>query len=244
MVGFTELLKKRMEDRGFFPDVRQLDRFGIYGRELKDWNTKFNLTSLTDDIDIIDKHFVDSLLLFQYETLETGIRIADVGAGAGFPGLPIKIYRPDIRLTLLESVGKKTKFLEHIVAELKLGDVEVVNNRAEVVAHSPEHREQYELVVARCVAALPVLAEFCLPLVSLGGRFVAYKGSDEAESEVRDAGTAIDTLGGRLERIEIGDPANLLSRDADGRSLIFIDKVKQTPDKYPRRPGIARKRPL
>jgi len=237
MSEFADIIRNRMEEQGFPVDEHQLVQFDLYLQELKDWNTRINLTSLTDDLDIINKHFIDSLLLVRYEPLEPGVRIADVGTGAGFPGLPIKIYRCDLQLSLLESVGKKAKFLKHIVAELELEDVNVINDRAEVVARSPEHREQYDLVVARCVAHLSVLAEYCLPLVSVGGKFVAHKGS-EVETEIRDAGNALEILGGRFNRLE---------RDAvygDMRSLIFIEKVKGTPDKYPRRPGMPRKRPL
>jgi len=262
------ILKKRMEERGFPVDDHQLDQFDIYRQELKDWNTKINLTSLTDDLDIIDKHFIDSLLLVRYEPPGRGIRVADVGAGAGFPGLPIKIYRPDIRLSLLESVGKKARFLSHVITKLELENVDVINDRAEATARSPEHREQYDLALARCVASLQVLVEYCLPLVSVGGKFVAYKGHN-AEAEVRNAQAAVEKLGGKFERLErdgvcdseifINSPnpplvkvvssgdfpkGDLGDGYTDRRVLIFIKKVKKTPDKYPRRPGVPQKRPL
>lgn len=237
MSDFVCLLKKRMEERGFYCDSHQLAQFDIYCQELKDWNTRISLTSLVDDLDIIDKHFIDSLLIFRYESLRSGLKVADVGAGAGFPGLPIKIYQRDIQLLLLDSVGKKTRFLEHISAKLELENVDVVNDRSEVIARSREHRERYDLVVARCVAELPVLAEYCLPLVSVGGRFVAYKGYKAAE-EVRKSEAALGVLGGEFGRIE---------RDVEpdsGRVLIFIEKVRETPEQYPRRPGVSKKRPL
>lgn len=237
MPEFIHLLESRMEEQGYLLDEYQLALFDIYRRELKDWNTRINLTSLTDDLDIIDKHFVDSLLIFRYGQIEQGSKVADVGAGGGFPGIPIKIYRQDIRLLLLESIGKKTRFLEHITARLKLENIDLVNDRAEVIARSPEYREQYDLVVARCVAELPVLAEYCLPLVSVGGKFVAYKGH-KAEEEVGDAEAALRALGGQFERIERDDSC------VDGRALIFIGKVKETSKQYPRRPGMPKKRPL
>lgn len=244
MSEFICLLKKRMDDRGFSVDDYQLAQFGTYYQELRDWNTRINLTSLTDDLDIIDKHFIDSLLLIRHENLRPGLRVADVGTGAGFPGLPIKIYRPDIRLSLLESIGKKARFLRHIVAELELENVDVINDRAEVVARSPRYREQYDLVAARCVARLPVLAEYCLPLVLVGGKFVAYK-SHEAEAEVVEAEAAIEKLGGRFERLESDVVSHHgVSADINKRVLIFIDKIKKTPDRYPRRTGIPKKRPL
>jgi 16S rRNA (guanine527-N7)-methyltransferase len=237
MIEFTNLLKDRMEELGFASDDYQLALFDIYRRELKDWNTRINLTSLTDDLDIINKHFIDSLLIFRYGQFQHGSKVADVGTGAGFPGIPIKIYQQDIRLLLLESIGKKAWFLEHITTRLKLENVDVVNDRAEVIARSLEYREQYNLVVARCVAELPVLAEYCLPLVSVGGKFVAYKGH-KAEEEVRDAEAALRALGGQFERIERDDSC------VHGRALIFIGKVKETSEQYPRRSGMPKKRPL
>jgi 16S rRNA (guanine527-N7)-methyltransferase len=237
MSEFIHLLKDRMKERGFLLDEYQLTLFDVYRRELKEWNTRINLTSVTDDPDIIDKHFIDSLLIFRYWQIEQGSKVADVGTGAGFPGIPIKIYRQDIRLMLLESIGKKARFSEHIIARLKLENVDVVNDRAEVIARLPEYREQYDLVVARCVAELPVLAEYCLPLVSVGGKFVAYKGH-RAEEEIRDAEAALRALGGQFERIERDDSC------VDGRALIFIGKVKETSKQYPRRSGMPKKRPL
>lgn len=243
MSEFIHFLKKRMEERGFSVDGYQLAQFDIYRQELRDWNARINLTSLTGDLDIIDKHFIDSLLLVRYEVLGHGVRVADVGTGAGFPGLPIKIYRPDIRLSLLESVGKKARFPKHLIAKLELENVDVVNERAEIAARSPEHREQYGFVVARCVAHLPVLVEYCLPLVSVGGKFVAYKGY-KAEAEVKDAEVAVEKLGGRFERLERDVKARDSVPLSDRRVLVFIRKIKETPSKYPRRPGIPRKRPL
>lgn len=240
MSEFTYLLKERMAERGFILSDYQLAQFGIYGRELRDWNARINLTSLTDDLDIIDKHFIDSLSLVRCEPPGHSARVADVGTGAGFPGIPIKIYQPDIQLSLLESIGKKALFLRHIVAELKLENVDVVNQRAEAVARDPERREQYDLAVARCVARLSVLAEYCLPLLSVGGKFVAYKGS-EAEAEAEESEAALEKLGGRLEIIQRIDST---SAAVDTRALVFIQKIEKTPDRYPRRPGMPRKRPL
>jgi len=226
MLQFYDLLKERI--RGRLPiDEDKLFQFSIYARELKDWNNRINLTALTEDIDIIDKHFIDSLLIFCYETIREGAKVADVGTGGGFPGIPIKIYRPDIYLSLIESIGKKARFLNHIVDTLKLGNVEVLNERVEVVGHSKEHRETYNVVVSRYLARLPILVEYCLPLVSVGGKFIAYKGQ-EAEVEVKEAENAIEKLGGRFIKIE-RDEVN-----PERRSLIFIEKVRNTPDQYPR----------
>jgi 16S rRNA (guanine527-N7)-methyltransferase len=230
MNQFSDLLKEKIRDYGFNIDESKLIQFSIYAQELKDWNTRINLTALKEDSDIIDKHFIDSLLIFRYETIIEGAKVADVGTGGGFPGIPIKIYRPDIRLSLIESIGKKVKFLNHIVDTLKLDNVEVMNERVEVIGHSKEHREKYDIVVARCVARLPILAEYCLPLVSVGGKFIAYKGQ-ESEVEVEEAKNAIEKLGGRFIKIE-RDEIN-----PERRSLIFIEKVKNTPEQYPRQTG-------
>jgi len=236
MNQFYDLLKERIGNR--LPiDEDRLNQLCLYAQELKDWNTRINLTALTEDSDIIDKHFIDSLLIFHYETIIEGARVADVGTGGGFPGIPIKIYRPDIQLSLIESIGKKVKFLNHVVDTLKLDNVEVMNERVEEIGHSKEHRERYDIVVARCVARLPILAEYCLPLVSVGGKFIAYKGQ-ESEVEVEEAKNAIEKLGGRFIKIE-HDEVN-----PERRSLIFIEKVKNTPDQYPRQAGKVEKKPF
>lgn len=229
MAQFSDVLKERIGNR-LTLDEDKLYQFSIYAQELKDWNNRINLTALTKDIDIIDKHFIDSLLIFRYETIGENARIADVGSGGGFPGIPIKIYRPDIRLSLIESIGKKARFLNHIVDTLKLDNVKVLNDRAEVIAHSKEHRETYNIVIARTVAQLSILAEYCLPLVSIGGKFVAYKGQ-KAEIEVEESKNTIEMLGGHFVKIE-RDEVN-----PERRSLIFIEKVKNTPNQYPRQTG-------
>ncbi len=238
--GFIDLIEKRMRERGFLVDDHLLVQFGIYWRELKDWNSRINLTSITDDLEIIDKHFIDSVLLVRNESLSYGIKVADVGTGAGFPGIPIKIFQPDIQLSLLESIGKKARFLEHVIVQLRLGNVDVVNARAEEVARFSEQRERYDLVLARSVARMRTLAEYCLPLLSLGGRFVAYKGNETA-AEIKEAEIAIETLGGQLENVEWDES---VPDNADRRSLVSIRKIRKTPDRYPRRAGIPRKRPL
>jgi len=237
MSQFSDLLKEKIRDYGFNIDESKFIQFSIYAQELKDWNTRINLTALKEDSDIINKHFIDSLLIFRYETIIEGARVVDVGTGGGFPGIPIKIYRPDIRLSLIESIGKKVKFLNHVIDTLKLDNVEVMNERVEVIGHSKEHREKYDIAVARCVARLPVLAEYCLPLVSVGGRFIAYKGQ-ESEVEVEEAKNAIEKLGGRFIKIESNEI------NPERRSLIFIEKVKNTPDQYPRQTGKIEKKPF
>ena len=219
-----------------------LGAFEIYYRELVAWNEKFNLTAITDYDQVQIKHFLDSLtclLAIQSPGSEVRGRAIDIGAGAGFPGLPLKIVCPGLQLTLLEARGKKVGFLEHIVSRLELAGVEVIKRRAEELGRDAAHRERYDLALARAVAELPVLVEYALPFCRVGGLFVAQKGA-EGDAEVRAAEGAIATLGGSLRRIVHLELPHL----AEPRSLVVIEKIAPTPEKYPRRPGIPRKRPL
>ena len=220
--------------------------FEIYYRELVAWNEKFNLTAITDYDQVQIKHFLDSLtcLLADEDFTRTicqqsGIRAIDVGAGAGFPGVPLKIVCPGLQLTLLEATGKKVGFLEHIVSRLGLAGVEVIKGRAEELGRDVAHRERYDLALARAVAELPVLVEYALPFCRLGGLFVAQKGAD-ADAEAKAAEGAMATLGGTLRRIVHLELPHL----AEPRSLVVIEKIAPTPEKYPRRPGIPSKRPI
>ncbi len=220
--------------------AEQVQAFELYYRQLVAWNERVNLTAITDYEEVLVKHFLDSLSCFQALTgLPPGWRCIDIGAGAGFPGLPLKIALPRMRLTVLESTGKKAAFLKHIVAELGLSGVDVVRGRAEEVGREPGLRESFDAALARAVAALPVLVEYALPLVRVGGVFVAQKGS-ELEDEVEAARGAITLLGGELAEIRAVDVPGL---DAP-RHLVVVAKVAPTPDRYPRRPGIPAKRPL
>ncbi len=217
----------------------QLDQYERYAAELIEWNRRINLTTITDPIDILRKHFLDSLSVLAACDLQAGDRIVDVGSGAGFPGLPIRIARPDLRLTLLEATRKKCDFLHHVVDSLGLAGVAIVNARAEDAARDAAHREQYDVAMARAVAETAALAEYLLPFVQVGGYAVAQK-SGEVELEVDRAAAAIDLLGGRVRRIA---PANVPGL-SESRCLVLIDKVAPTPDQYPRRAGIPQKRPL
>lgn len=205
-------------------------QFEIYSRELIEWNKKFNLTSVTDPDEIRTKHFEDSLSLLQTIKLANE-SVIDVGAGAGFPGIPLKLACPDIKLTLLEATKKKVEFLKHIISILSLENVEIIWGRAEEATR--EKRERFDLAVSRAVAKLNILSEYCLPFVKLGGLFVAYK-EEEIEAEVEEAKKAIAILGGQIREI----------KKFPLRSLVIIDKIRETPPKYPRRAGMAKKRPL
>ncbi|MBN1285880.1 MAG: 16S rRNA (guanine(527)-N(7))-methyltransferase RsmG [Anaerolineae bacterium] len=213
--------------------------FQVYAACLLEWNAHTNLTAITDPQTIETKHFLDSLTLRRAVHPKPRMRVVDVGSGAGFPGLPLKIAYPQIDLTLLEATGKKTAFLEYVTRSLALHDVRVVNERAETVGQVPDHRECYDLVVARAVAAMPTLMEYLLPLCRVGGQCVAYKG-ETAPQEAAQAENATHILGGRLNQLV---PIELPGV-AETRYLIVVDKVAATPEPYPRRPGMPSKRPL
>jgi 16S rRNA (guanine527-N7)-methyltransferase len=215
----------------------QLDQFATYAAELRRWNARVNLTAITDEREIATRHFLDSLrCALSWGRAPTSL--IDVGTGAGFPGLPLKILRPELRLTLVESIEKKAAFLKHIVAALGLAKVSIVVARAETVGHNPAHREQYDVAAARAVAELRVLAEYCLPLCRVGGRFLAPKGA-QIEHEIAAAQAAIAKLGGRPPVVERVDLPGV-----EPRSLVIVEKIAPTPPLYPRAVGVPAKRPL
>lgn len=218
-------------------DRRQIEQFARYSAELRAWNTRVNLTSITDEREIILRHFLDSLRC-ALSWGDTPSRLIDVGSGAGFPGLPLKILHPELHVILVESVGKKAAFLEHVVAALDLRDVAVVAARAELVGHDPQHREQYDVVTARAVAELATLAEYCLPLCSIGGRVLTPKGRD-VDDEVARARIAIARLGGQVIGVE---PVEIPG--VEPRTLVVLAKIAPTPAAYPRAVGIPAKRPI
>jgi len=217
----------------------QLVALEKYADRLVEWNQKFNLTAITGPEEVRLKHFLDSLSCHLVMEDRPPASLIDVGTGAGFPGLPLKLLYPGMKLTLVESVAKKTTFLEQIVQELGLHDVEILNQRAEEVGQDPDHRQQYQWAAARAVAGLPALAEYLLPLVKVGGWMLAQKG-ESALQEAEQAKPALEILGGRLENIT---KVKLPAVD-EKRYLIVIQKVAETPSKYPRRVGIPLKRPL
>jgi 16S rRNA (guanine527-N7)-methyltransferase len=224
-------------------NAKQVKQFELYYRELIAWNKKINLTAITDYSSVQVKHFLDSLTIIlavpQEEVGKSDFNIIDIGTGAGFPGVPLKILFPQPRLVLIEPTAKKTVFLHHIIRSLKLENVEVLNSRAEEAAHLLPYREQFSLVLSRAVALLPTLVELTLPFCRIGGRFVAQK-KGEIDREITGAERAIATLGGKLDRIE---KIQLSEFDA-ARYLIIIDKIYPTPSKYPRRSGLPRRRPI
>ncbi|MBI3162023.1 MAG: 16S rRNA (guanine(527)-N(7))-methyltransferase RsmG [Chloroflexi bacterium] len=210
-----------------------------YERELMEWNQKFNLTAIRDVESIRTKHFLDSFSCVQAWKANPPRRLVDVGTGAGFPGIPLKILYPAMQVTLVESVGKKAMFCQHIVSKLGLEGVNVIQSRAESIGQKPEHREAYDWVVARAVANLTVLSEYLLPLVKVGGTMLAQKG-ESGPAEAQSAEQAMMLLGGKLKQLI---PVNLPGV-ADDRYLVLVDKVAATPPKYPRNAGMPAKMPL
>jgi len=218
---------------------RHILALSAYERELMEWNQKFNLTAIRDVESIRTKHFLDSFSCVQAWKAVPPQRLVDVGTGAGFPGIPLKIIYPAMHLTLVESVGKKVKFCEHMVEVLGLENVKVVHARAEDVGQKAEFRENYDWAVARAVANLSVLSEYLFPLVKVGGTILAQKG-ESGPAEAQAAEQAMHLLGGKLKKLI---PVNLPGV-ADDRYLVLMDKVAATPPKYPRNAGMAAKAPL
>jgi 16S rRNA (guanine527-N7)-methyltransferase len=233
-----ELLARHASTFGVTLTTQQRAAFQIYGDELVAWNEHTNLTAIADPDGVQVKHFLDSLSCLLAFPPDASPRAIDVGTGAGFPGLPIRIMRPDVRLTLLESVGKKVSFLHHIVGALEIGNVAIIHGRAEDAGQSPDHREVYDVVLARAVAELRVLAELTLPLCRVGGIVIAQK-RDGDDDEIANAAQALATLGGAIHNhIPISLPG------VEARQLIVLTKLNPTPARYPRRAGMPEKRPL
>ncbi|MCL4299085.1 MAG: 16S rRNA (guanine(527)-N(7))-methyltransferase RsmG [Anaerolineae bacterium] len=218
----------------------QLNAFDRYSQELIAWNQRVNLTSIIEPQEIVTKHFLDSLSVYgALSGLPPDLTLIDVGSGAGFPGLPLKIVLPDLRLTLLEATGKKTAFLDYVVHILNLTGVTVLTARAEEAGRRPDQRERYDAAVARAVAPLPVLAEYTLPLVRVGGRVIVQKGQHPA-AEIKAAANALGILGGKVSQTLAVRVPGL---DAE-RHMVVIQKNKATPPQYPRRSGLPAKKPI
>lgn len=234
-VQFIEALN----DHGIELTGKQQVQFATYFRLLVEWNEKINLTSLTEKEDVYLKHFYDSLTLSFYKNMSDVQSLCDVGSGAGFPSIPLKICFPHLRISIVDSLKKRINFLELLADELELDDVHFYHDRAEQFGRAKEHREKYDVVTARAVARMSVLSELCLPLVKLNGSFIAMKGS-QGNDELVEGLNAIKTLGGKHLKTE--DFA--LPIEDSERSIIFVDKVKKTPKKYPRKAGTPNRQPI
>jgi len=224
-------------------NARRVKQFELYYQKLIEWNEKINLTTIVGYQEAQVKHFLDSISVISALTKEEMNRadfsIIDIGTGAGFPGLPLKILLAEPRLVLVDSTAKKVAFLRCVTRELGLDNVEIVCGRAEEIAHLPLYRQRFDLALSRAVASLPVLAELALPFCRIGGKFVAQK-KGEVEQEMKKAVKAIETLGGKLGQVKRIE----LEQLSDERYLVIIDKIYPTPEKYPRRPGVPERRPI
>lgn len=215
----------------------QLNAFETYYDMLIDRNKVMNLTAITEFDEVMDKHFLDSVYLFRSIKLEADYKLIDIGTGAGFPGIPLKIVFPELKITLLDSLNKRVGFLNDVIDELNLNDIEAIHGRAEDIARDKTYRASYDIAVSRAVANLSTLSEYCLPFVKIGGKFVSYKSGDCAD-EVDNAKAAIHLLGGKINKIDEFSYSN------NSRSFIVIDKVMNTSNKYPRKAGLPSKKPL
>lgn len=237
--GLDGLLCAAARTWGLEVGKKELESFRAYLAILLEWNRKVNLTAITEPQEVYVKHFIDSLSIFAFYRPPQGVKAVDIGAGAGFPGLPVKIVRGDMELTLVEAVGKKVLFLEQLVSTLGLRGVKVVKGRAEDLGRNGEFRESYELALARALAPFPVLLEYTLPLMKVGAILVAYKGPG-ARGEVVGAKRALDVLGGEVERV-MGLQLPFLGHE---RVLVFVRKVRETPPAYPRSAAAIKRRPV
>ncbi len=236
---YYNILDTAADNIGLSFDDKKYEQFIKYKDLLKEWNEKVNLTAIKDDEGIIKKHFIDSMKIFKFQPLKNAKKVIDIGTGGGFPGIPMKIIKPDIDIVLLDSLKKRINVLEDILYKIDIKDVTAMHGRAEEFGVDPQHRQQYDAVVSRAVANLAVLSEFCIPYVKVGGYFLAMKGP-AAEEEIKAAKNAISTLGGKLEEV-----IEVEIEDSDlNHNLVVIKKVKNTPKQYPRKAGSITKKPL
>ena len=225
-----------LKNYGLNLSEKTLEKLEAFKNILKEYNEKFNLTSITDDEGVYEKHFADSLK--GAELFPVGANVLEIGSGGGFPSVPLKIARPDLKFTLMEATEKKCGYLKIVGEKLGFNDFKVINGRAEELGRDENFREKFDAVTARAVARLNVLTEYCLPFVRVGGYFVAYKG--DADEEIKEASSAIEKLGGKIEEIK----KFVLSEKSGTRNIIVIKKIKETPSVYPRKNGAIKKNPL
>ena len=232
-----EQFKEKLKEKCPQLTELQIEQFKKYKNLLLEWNEKINLTAITEEDDIIVKHFVDSMTILKY--IEEGKLIVDVGTGAGFPGIPVKIANTGIEVTLVDSLNKRLLFLEDVISKLELKQIKTVHSRAEEFGQNKMYREKFDIATSRAVANLSVLVEYLLPLVKVGGKCICMKGS-EIEDELKNSKEAIKILGGQIESVE---EFTLPGSDIK-RNIVVIKKIKQTSNRYPRKPGVPSKNPL
>lgn len=235
----TDQFISDLNDLGITLSAEQISQFLKYYELLVEWNQVMNLTAITEYDEVLKKHFVDSVSLIKAYDMSRKVSVIDVGTGAGFPGLALKITFPNLQVTLLDSLNKRIHFLDCVIEELGLTGVETIHGRAEDYAKKGKLREQFDLCVSRAVANLSTLSEYCLPFVKVGGQFISYK-SEKIAEEMEAASEAITLLGGKAkDQVEFKLPASDIYRN-----LFVIEKVKETPVKYPRKAGMPGKEPL
>lgn len=235
----TEQFIALLGEKGISLSPWQLEQYEIYYKTIVEWNEKMNLTAITEKQEVYLKHFYDSLSAAFYFDFNKPLSVCDVGAGAGFPSIPLKIAFPNLNVTIVDSLNKRINFLEHLARELKLENTSFVHDRAETFGQKREYREQYDVVTARAVARMSVLSELCLPLAKGGGSFIAMKAANLME-ELNNGKKAISVLGGKVEHIH----SFTLPYEESERNIIIIKKQKSTPKKYPRKPGVPNKTPI
>lgn len=235
----TDKLEKGLRELEIFLSDKQLNQFISYYELLIEWNEFMNLTAITEFDEVVTKHFMDSLSLVKACDLSKEMSMIDVGTGAGFPGIPLKIAFPNLKLTFLDSLHKRIHFLDVIVQKLDLSDADTIHGRAEDFAKRDAYRENYDMCVSRAVANLTTLSEYCIPFVKPGGLFISYK-SEKITEEMKEAEKAIELMGGKYSKqVELTLPFSDIYRN-----LFVIEKVRETPEKYPRKAGIPSKEPL
>ena len=234
---FYEYIQENSRNLNIMFNVEQMEKFFKYMNLLIDWNEKINLTAITEPKEIIIKHFIDSVTISKY--LNNNDKIIDIGTGAGFPGIPIKIVDDTLNITLLDSLNKRINFLNEVLKKLELNNIVAIHSRVEDFGRSIKNKEMYDKAVSRAVARLNVLVEYMLPLLKVGGQCICMKGPD-IDEEVGQSEKAINILGGKIKKVE---KFTLPNTDM-GRSIVIIEKIKVTPNKYPRKAGIPSKEPL
>lgn len=236
---YFDMLNEACQSMGLSFDEEKYNKFIKYKDLIKEWNQKINLTAITDDEEIIKKHFIDSIKVFNCDYVKNAKSIIDIGTGGGFPGVPMRIVKEDSKMVLLDSLNKRINFLNEVINDLNLSNIKTIHGRAEDFAQNAEYRQRFDLAVSRAVANLTVLLEFCLPYVKVGGYFVALKGP-AIEEEIKAAEGALKALGGKIEKI--------IEVDIEGsdlkHNLLVVKKIKDTPKKYPRKAGMVTKNPI
>ena len=235
--NFRELMCSYGEQIDIKFNDKQLSQFYEYMNFLLEWNEKINLTAITEPKEVILKHFIDSLTINKY--IGENKTLADVGTGAGFPGIPLKIYRPDLDVTLVDSLNKRINFLNEVIVKLDLKDINTVHSRIEDFGKDKKYRESFDYVIARAVANLTTLSEYLIPISKVNGKCICMKGNDVKE-EIKDSEKAINVLGGKIDKVDYFE----LPNSDISRNVIIIDKIKNTPSKYPRKAGMPSKEPL